>query len=388
MNSQDCGFLNLPFDIGSFQKGDQSAFRIIYNPRTINSLYNYVFNVIGLQSVSEDIIAESFSRLYENRGKMLSLEHIRRWLYVVAYNLAIDTLREKKKHRKINADLTWHAAEADDPSKIEESAALLKLVQQGIEKLPLQRRTVLRLYFFGQKSTAEIAGIMGINSQTVLNHKAKALEYLRKPQVVQGTDSRSKGRKAPSKINKANSKAKADGLQYVKIFSKPALDIKALLPQDSGNKVRSTRKRACQASRPSEATTKRDRRKALETKAVKPKRSNSLRENVLQFRTGKGVLTKAPSNMVQGRIYKLSLEDKPKPVVRQNSSHRAIKEKETVIESFILNRVNILYKLPIDSQSGWLFRMRHWAKFANKGGDTRAGPIASSRLLLCRSPDG
>jgi len=51
---------------------------------------------------------------------------------------------------------------------------------QEIDKLPRQRKTILRLYFFEQKSTSEIAEQMGLNSQTVLNHKAKALESLRK----------------------------------------------------------------------------------------------------------------------------------------------------------------------------------------------------------------
>ena len=49
-----------------------------------------------------------------------------------------------------------------------------------IEKLPRQRKAIVRLYFFEQKTASEIAEQLGLNSQTVLNHKSKALEPLRK----------------------------------------------------------------------------------------------------------------------------------------------------------------------------------------------------------------
>ena len=72
----------------------------------------------------------------------------------------------------------------DDDPEHHETERVKSAVFQGIlneiDKLPRQRKAILRLYFFEQKSTAEIAKQLGLNSQTVLNHKAKALESLRK----------------------------------------------------------------------------------------------------------------------------------------------------------------------------------------------------------------
>src|SRR6185437_8400552 len=57
---------------------------------------------------------------------------------------------------------------------------LLQDIHKEIERLPKQRKTILRLYFFEQKNTSEIAEIMQLSPQTVLNHKTKALDALRK----------------------------------------------------------------------------------------------------------------------------------------------------------------------------------------------------------------
>jgi RNA polymerase sigma-70 factor (ECF subfamily) len=58
-------------------------------------------------------------------------------------------------------------------------ANLLHDMYKEIEKLPKQRRKILRLYFFEQKSTTEIAEQMDLSPQTVLNHKTKAINSLR-----------------------------------------------------------------------------------------------------------------------------------------------------------------------------------------------------------------
>ncbi|HEY6899298.1 MAG TPA: sigma factor-like helix-turn-helix DNA-binding protein, partial [Puia sp.] len=78
-------------------------------------------------------------------------------------------------------DLAYLETGIDEQLETERvKAVLFQNILQEIEKLPRQRKAILRLYFFEQKTTSEIAEMMQLNSQTVLNHKAKALESLRK----------------------------------------------------------------------------------------------------------------------------------------------------------------------------------------------------------------
>ena len=55
-----------------------------------------------------------------------------------------------------------------------------KIVKKAIDDLPPQQGTVLRLYFFEKMKTHEIAELMELSGQTVLNHKSKAIASLRK----------------------------------------------------------------------------------------------------------------------------------------------------------------------------------------------------------------
>jgi RNA polymerase sigma factor (sigma-70 family) len=166
--------------IHAFRDGDKDAFREVYD-KMVRPLTYYVENIIFSTVDAEDIVASAFSKLYNARTGMRSVEHIKRWLYVIVRNESIDYLRLRSRLRESHSEVAYLEAESDDQHETERvKSALFQDVLSEIEKLPRQRRTILRLYFFEQKTTAEIAQLMGLNTQTVLNHKAKALDSLRK----------------------------------------------------------------------------------------------------------------------------------------------------------------------------------------------------------------
>ena len=166
--------------MSAFREGDKEAFRWVYD-RMSRPLTYFVENIIHSQADSEDIVANAFYKLFHARAGMKSYEHVKRWLYVIVRNESIDYLRLKTKKRESQHDLAYLETGIDEQIETERvKAVLFQSILQEIEKLPRQRKAILRLYFFEQKTTSEIAEMMQLNSQTVLNHKAKALESLRK----------------------------------------------------------------------------------------------------------------------------------------------------------------------------------------------------------------
>src|ERR1700754_5312174 len=164
----------------SFRDGNKEAFRIVYD-QMVRPLTYFVENIIHSQTDAEDIVANAFYKLFHSRAGMKSFEHVKRWLYVIVRNESIDYLRLKTKQREGKHDLAYLETGIDEQLETERvKAVLFQNILQEIEKLPRQRKAILRLYFFEQKTTSEIAEMMQLNSQTVLNHKAKALESLRK----------------------------------------------------------------------------------------------------------------------------------------------------------------------------------------------------------------
>lgn len=167
--------------MSSFREGDKESFSWVFNQMS-RPLSYFVENIIHSQVDAEDIIANAFYKLFHAKERMKSFEHIKRWLYVIVRNEAIDFLRFKTKQRECKNDFGYLLDEkTENQIELERIKTMLfQNILKEIENLPRQRRTILRLYFFEQKTTHEIAEITHLNPQTVLNHKAKALESLRK----------------------------------------------------------------------------------------------------------------------------------------------------------------------------------------------------------------
>jgi RNA polymerase sigma factor (sigma-70 family) len=164
----------------AFREGESDAFREVYD-RMVRPLTYFVENIIFSTVDAEDIVANAFSKLYNARVGMRSIEHIKRWLYVIVRNEAIDYLRLRARQRESHHEVAYLGTETDDQLETERvKSVMFQNILTEIENLPRQRKAILRLYFFEQKTTSEIAKQLGLNSQTVLNHKAKALESLRK----------------------------------------------------------------------------------------------------------------------------------------------------------------------------------------------------------------
>ena len=164
----------------SFREGDKHAFRWIHD-QMVRPLTYFVENIIFSHTDAEDIVANAFYKLFNAREGMKSYEHVKRWLYVIVRNESIDYLRSKRRLRESHTEVAYLESAAEGQLETERvKTEVFQKILAEIENLPRQRKAILRAYFFEQKSTAEIAENMGLNSQTVLNHKAKALDSLRK----------------------------------------------------------------------------------------------------------------------------------------------------------------------------------------------------------------
>ena len=177
---------NEDFNLPAFRDGNAHAFKLVYN-RLSKSLLYFVQNIIDSPADAEDIVASAFMKLFNARQGMESFEHVKRWLYVIVRNEAIDYLRFRTRSREVHQDLGYAGEANEEMADLEMlKMNLLQSLQEAIEGLPRQRKAIVQLYFFEKKTTSEIAEQLKLNSQTVLNHKTRALEALRKTVLLPG----------------------------------------------------------------------------------------------------------------------------------------------------------------------------------------------------------
>jgi RNA polymerase sigma-70 factor (ECF subfamily) len=163
-----------------FQQGDGCAFKVFYDlyfPRLCLIIGAYV----DQEEVVEDIVSNSFIKLYEHRAGIKEPDHIYAFLFVVAKNEAIGHLRKQRRQRVTRAvqeQLTDREYRDPREAELEWERWTLKL-HELIELLPPARRKIVRLHFFEGLSIREIANQLDLSETTVRNQRNRALIFLR-----------------------------------------------------------------------------------------------------------------------------------------------------------------------------------------------------------------
>lgn len=162
-----------------FRKGNNACLMEIFS-RHAKPLNYFLYNMKVPWEEAEDIVAESFVKIFKRKDSIQSYDHLKASLYVIAKNGAFDWLTHKGHVIKANRELLYLGNEVEQQMDVEllKSALLGELIE-CMEKLPPRRRAILHKYFFEDKTTMEIAAEFNIANQTALNHKTRAIDALK-----------------------------------------------------------------------------------------------------------------------------------------------------------------------------------------------------------------
>jgi RNA polymerase sigma factor (sigma-70 family) len=165
-------------------RGDERAFAELYD-RHAPGLLAFSSQYVGDRAAAEDVVQQTFLAAYRVLSDGTELEHPRAWLYHVARNNALTTIRDRGPEG-VDAEL---AAELQDraaavPAQVERREALQAVVRD-IVALPAEQRAALTLYELGDLSQAEIAHALGCKPARV-----KALVFQARSSLVTQRDAR------------------------------------------------------------------------------------------------------------------------------------------------------------------------------------------------------
>ncbi len=172
------------------QDGDAAAFEELVEAYKAK-IYNYVLRMLGQAETAEDVAQETFIKAYSSLGSFRGASSFQTWLYRIASNLAIDTMR-RRKYRQASysldepLDVSGGQVERDiedgtaGPERQLESAQLQRRVSEAILELSPKLRTVVVLYELQGLSYEEIAAIVGAPLGTVKSRLFNAREHLKK----------------------------------------------------------------------------------------------------------------------------------------------------------------------------------------------------------------
>ncbi|MBX2921650.1 MAG: RNA polymerase sigma-70 factor [Chitinophagaceae bacterium] len=144
------------------------------------SLVYFAMRIIKNQEEAEDIVIESFSKLWNNRERMESVQNIKGFLYLTTRNACVDYLRAQTKTRDIQKELRLLADPFIQDMDIETTRAeTLRYIYEEMEKLPYQCRNVFKLSVIKGLKSRDIASELNISVSNVTSQKSRAIQLLR-----------------------------------------------------------------------------------------------------------------------------------------------------------------------------------------------------------------
>jgi RNA polymerase sigma factor (sigma-70 family) len=157
---------------------DSETFAALYE-RTFPRVYAYVASLLRDRSAAEDVTAQAFERAYRRRATYRTRRGSREaWLFGIARNAALDELRRRKRHARLQAEPEDAVAlGADDHAEL---ALRRETVRAAMGALDGHERDLLALKFSGGLSNSELASVLGLSETAAGTRLHRTLTKLRK----------------------------------------------------------------------------------------------------------------------------------------------------------------------------------------------------------------
>jgi RNA polymerase sigma-70 factor (ECF subfamily) len=170
--------------VASFLGGEKRAFSELVNRYHVR-LLNFIYRTIGDRDRAEDLVQETFIRVYRHLHRFDQTKKFSTWLYTIAGNLAKNELRNRSRNPLVLFQAikgTWDAdnrpLEWEDntyrPDDLFRKRHLKETIDRAVAELPDHHRIVFVLRELEGKTYEEIADITGVNLGTVKSRLNRA----------------------------------------------------------------------------------------------------------------------------------------------------------------------------------------------------------------------
>ncbi|MEI7523911.1 MAG: RNA polymerase sigma-70 factor [Mariniphaga sp.] len=163
----------------ALKEGNLLAFNELF-ARYGKRLFHFSKGYLHSSENSEEIVQEVFLKIWDNRGELSAQKSIEAYLFTIARNGILNTIRKSKSEQaylnyaKIHPGKNILLDEELDFSELE------KAYHQVIDQLSPRRKEIFILSREQSFSNAEIAAKMGISVKTVENQMTSAISEIRK----------------------------------------------------------------------------------------------------------------------------------------------------------------------------------------------------------------
>ncbi|MBN2611986.1 MAG: RNA polymerase sigma-70 factor [Bacteroidales bacterium] len=165
--------------IKAFKKGDTEAFKLLFD-RYHERLYSFLFSVLKSTEDTEEIVQDTFLKIWENRKNFQENYPFESLLFKIGKNSSLNYNRQKvnravfEKHFGFFSDFS--ESSADHYVLYQETQYIIEAILNG---LPVKRKEIFLLQKVEGLSRQEIADRLGISVITVDHQLNKANKHVK-----------------------------------------------------------------------------------------------------------------------------------------------------------------------------------------------------------------
>ena len=166
--------------------GDSEAFRVLVE-RHSRAVYRIAHRMTGTPQDAEDVVQETFLKVYKQLSRFESRANFGTWLHRIAVNCSIDLIRSRP-HRETGrdtVDLDGLRAEVKDegrrpsPERLMLSTEVQERIKAAMSGLSHMERAAFTLRHFEGHSIDEISKSLGLKSNATKHSIFRAVRKMR-----------------------------------------------------------------------------------------------------------------------------------------------------------------------------------------------------------------
>ena len=163
------------------QEGSKQAFNKIIQDN-VQPIYRLLYDMTGNYEDAQDLAQETFIRAFLKIDQYNRKSKFSTWLYRIAYNMAIDFHRKKKRFSNGNLEILNQRANLKNKqlNSQKEYSGENEAIESALKKLTSPQRMAVILHYYHGFKTREIGELLGCSEGTARVHLFRAIRHLRK----------------------------------------------------------------------------------------------------------------------------------------------------------------------------------------------------------------
>ena len=162
-------------------EGDEEAFaKLFHHYYTV--LRPFVLKFTQSSSETEDILQETFIRIWLSRDKLPEIDNLQSWIFTIASRQCLMYLRKDLTNRRKKEASAWQQKAnrvMETPADATEVAEITRIVAEAVNQMPPQRQRIYRMSREDGLKPAAIAEALDLSVHTVKNVLVTALKEIR-----------------------------------------------------------------------------------------------------------------------------------------------------------------------------------------------------------------